>query len=366
MSQTKASKNKTPKIYTVLKAPKKSRKESFVRPNAGYPEKTTRISMVTGLMESPSNKKWAYFDYQGPYWNFLTSYLRRKNIFKGREDRVEEAVMNTIEKIVKFMGQKKCKLELIGKGYFHAFVRLVAYRTAIDLDREISRQEQLKVRSSKKKTSKEDLEQSDKEDLETEFNKMSEKIRKRITKHERKINKLSGLADKIPHSTEEKNHDSLVNVNFEDEDIKIPKNYQTADFFEYVNSCKKADLKWIQKMQIHILYIALGHILSNEKISSVQREMLRLRYGMDMRPQEIWKEHFSDMPQSTFDVTMMRAKNVLKKEAKTWLDLVAPDEDDFTDEKVLRLWRDLSRETKHTKYANDLKDKAIKVAGRID
>ena len=66
-----------------------------------------------------------------------------------------------------------------------------------------------------------------------------------------------------------------------------------------------------------------------------------------------------------FDVTMSRATGELRKEVKCWWDLVAPDKNDFADETVLCLWRNLSNDYDRAKIANDLQDKAIKKAGRI-
>jgi hypothetical protein len=147
---------------------------------------------------------------------------------------------------------------------------------------------------------------------------------------------------------------------------EMPSNYSPADFFDYLTNISKEDLKWVQKLQLHVLYIALGYVLTNNKISVDKREMLRLRYGCDWKVADIYaSKRFKMKTRDDFDVTMSRATGELRKEVKCWWDLVAPDKNDFADETVLCLWRNLSNDYDRAKIANDLQDKAIKKAGRI-
>lgn len=95
----------------------KQKKRSTTTVSAGLPG-ATRYSTIVGLMESPSDRKWNLFLREGPYWNFLVNYIQKRNIFRGRRDRVEEAVMNACEKIGKFMVSKRYKYQEEGKGYF--------------------------------------------------------------------------------------------------------------------------------------------------------------------------------------------------------------------------------------------------------
>ena len=62
----------------------------------------------------------------GPYWNYLVKFIRGCRIFGNREDRVNEAVMNTCEKIGKFMVSKRFTYPETGKGFFRAFLKRVA------------------------------------------------------------------------------------------------------------------------------------------------------------------------------------------------------------------------------------------------
>ena len=115
-----------------------------------------------------------------------------------------------------------------------------------------------------------------------------------------------------------------------------------------------------------MLYIALGYVLTNEKISAERREMLRLRYGLDMKTKDIYAmPRFADKTRNAFDVQMNRATEELRREVKDWWEIVAPSKNDFADETVLKLWRGLGKSYDRAKLANDLQDKAISKAGRI-
>ena len=89
--ESKAHKDTKPIMRTDLA---KSRKRPVKKaPPQGLPG-ATRLSTITGLMDSPTNRKWEAFLYEGPYWNYLVNFITRKNIFRGRRDRVEEAAQN--------------------------------------------------------------------------------------------------------------------------------------------------------------------------------------------------------------------------------------------------------------------------------
>jgi len=149
-------------------------------------------------------------------------------------------------------------------------------------------------------------------------------------------------------------------------DDEMPGNYNPADFFDFMTKVSKEDLGWVQKLQLHVLYIALGYVLTNAKVSAERRELLRLRYGLDMKPKDIYAlPRFASRSRNDFDVQMCRASDELRKEAASWWKLVAPDKNDFADETVLKFWRELGRSDQRAKIAIKLQDKAIKMAGRI-
>lgn len=124
-----------------LEAEKTPRKKTLPKPPSAGMAGATRYSTITGLMSSPSDKKWNLFLRDGPYWNYMAYHICKKNFFRGRYDYVEDAVMNACEKVGKLMVSKRFKYDDVGKGYFRAFLKLVAIREAIDLYKQLRRQE---------------------------------------------------------------------------------------------------------------------------------------------------------------------------------------------------------------------------------
>ena len=349
-------------------------------PSHGMPG-VTRISTITGLMSSPSDRKWNLFLKEGPYWNYLVKFIASKNIFAGRQDRVEEAVMNTCEKVGRFMMDKRYKYPEVGKGVFRAWLKTVAMHTALDLLKEIRRQERILGEETTKVAK-------------PEFDKMHDdlvRVGNRIKKKQEKNPLPGGVDEEIAPSSdrdldrydlsagfdrnvapapkkenEKKVHlvTSLDSNPFIDDEA--PVNYDPAAMFDYMNKLSKEDLRWVQKLQVHVLYIALGYVLTNEKISAEKRELLRLRFGLDMKVKDIYANpRFSSKSRTAFDVQMNRATEELRKEIKSWWTMVAPSKNDFADETVMKFWRELGGSDKRAKIASALQDKAIEIAGRI-
>ena len=352
---------------------KKAAKNSPFQAVAG----ATRLSLITGLMDSPTNKKWESFLYQGPYWNYLVNYITTKKIFGGRKDLVEEAVQLAITKIGKFMVSKQYKYHEEGKGFFRGFIKKVAYRAALDVFRQNMRYEKVSDRSSP----------SDSDTIEKDYKKSYDNNAKKLAKMGEQVGIDSEIFSVSENDLDNYDASAGFKRNIKPEiksgagkkmhniarldsdpftDDEMPSNYSPADIFDYLTNISKEDLKWVQKLQLHVLYIALGYVLANDKIPADHREMLRLRYGRDWTPADIYKsERFCSKTRNDFDVTMHRAIGELRKEAKSWWEMVAPNENDFADETVLNLWRKLSSDHNRAQIANDLQDKANEKAGRI-
>ncbi len=300
---------------------------------ARYPG-PTRLSVITGLTDSPTNRKWDLFLRDGPYWNYLVSFVQRRNIFPDRRDRVEEAVMNACEKIGKFMIAKRFDYPEEGKGRFRGFLKVVAIREALKLREQISRQEQIRDTESK-------------EEKKLELDEMLEHM-ERVNARGRKKTGIASLDDN-PFSEDE-----------------MPVNYNPADMFDFKANVSKEDLKWVQKLQIHVLYIALGYVLSNKKVSAERRELLRLRYGQDMKMEDVYKmPRFASMSRGAIDTKMCYARDDLREEVKSWWELVKPEKNVFADETVLKFWRELARPAENADLVRELQGKANSVAGRI-
>ena len=339
---------------------------------------TTRLSTITGLMSSPTDRKWKLFLCEGPYWNYLVSFISGKNIFGGRQDRVEEAVQNACAKIGKFLVSKRYKYPEEGKGYFRGFIKVVALRTALDLLKDIRRQERLQVDESSAVAK-------------SEFDKMHDDMLKAHARRSRRLERGSavdggqlgavamsdydldvydasaGFSRKVlptPSNSGPKMHDiaSLDANPFSDDEA--PSTYAPASFFDFKTKVSKKDISWVEKLQIHLIYIALGYVLTNERIPAERREMLRLRYGLDMSVADIYAlPRFASKKRNAFDVMMNNATNDLRKEVRSWWNIAAPSKNDFADETMLKLWRDLCRSEGRAKVARSMKEKAIKKAG---
>lgn len=360
------------------KTPHKKRSKKSV--SVAFPG-PTRYSTVVGLMESPTSRKWNLFLREGPYWNYLVSHISRSDLFKGRRDRVEEAVMNACEKIGKFMVSKRYKYQEEGKGYFRGFIKKVAFRTALDLFREITRQEQVRVKESKA-------------DAISEFDKMKDDMDKATAKCRLKLEKenaalesddeigfvsdhdldvydvSAGLSRDIAPKEKkqaEKEYGCISSLDFNPfSDDEGPVNYNPAEMFDFKVKVSEADLGWVRKLQIHVLYIALGYVLTNEKVPTERRELLRLRYGQDMTMKDIYAlPRFAHKGRGAIDTQMSHARDVLRDEVASWWKLVAPDKNDFADETVLKCWRELGRKEERAEIAGKLQGKAIEIAGRI-
>lgn len=142
--------------------------------------------------------------------------------------------------------------------------------------------------------------------------------------------------------------------------------YDPASMFDYRAAISKADRDWMRTLQVHVLYLALGYVLTDRSVPAERREMLRLRYGKGMTVQEIMAlPRFAGKARGTFDVQMSRATADLRKEVADWWKLVSPDENDFADETILRLWREFGGTDERAQLSNDLQDRAIKIAGPV-
>jgi hypothetical protein len=314
---------------------------------------------------------------EGPYWNYLVNFITRKNIFRGRQDLVEEAVQIAIGKIGRFMVSKQYKYQEEGKGFFRGFIKKVANRAAIDVFRQYMRHEQVSDRSSP----------LDSDTIEKDYKKSHDNCAKKLAKMEDPAGIDSEIASVSENDLDNYDASAGFKRNIKPEiksgagkkmhniarldsdpftDDEMPSNYSPADIFDYLTNISKEDLKWVQKLQLHVLYIALGYVLANKDISADRREMLRLRYGCDWKVSDIYaSERFKSLKRSAFDAKMSHATDELRKEAKDWWEMVAPAENDFANETVLNLWRKLSSDHNRAQIANDLQDKANEKAGRI-
>ena len=261
---------------------------------------------------------------------------------------------------------------------------MVAFHTALDLLKSVRRQELVALAGKKagdvpeRDKINEDMEKSirrrrewlkeagEPKGLDSEISDTSDRdldIYDQSAGFERPVGRAEGKPGKKALRVERMDDNSLFGDFNSSDDTPIAREAASLVWDEKV---AKEDLSWINRLRIHVLFIALGYVLTDERISPDRREMLRLRYGLGKTPQEIYKmPRFSAKKRNAFDVQMKHATDELRKEVRSWWKLVAPDKNDFADETVMRFWRELGNRDDRGALANDLLDKANDIAGRI-
>lgn len=102
-------------------------------------------------------------------------------------------------------------------------------------------------------------------------------------------------------------------------------------------------------------------------MSVARREMLRLRFGLDMVPKDIHvRPEFRHLNEDAFNVKMHNAVDDLRREARCWWALVEPRKNDFVDDKVLELWRGLLDGRPTRMLGKALRKKAEEEGGLIE
>ena len=337
----------------------------------------TRWSTVQGLTSSPSSEKWRMFLQDGPYWRYMFNFLLfRKNMFGRRQDLIEEAVTNACSKIGIFFCKRKFVYPEAGKGYFRCFLKQVALRCAFDIirreekheqggsvdlddDRECDLLEQAIENTNghdvldrvDQACTERDLDEYDRQNsLERAFKEAQEDVQKKRTGGRKAKGHLMSM-------------DDVGNPFLDDEG---PSTYDPASFFVYKEGLSKKDQSWVDKLQIHVLYISLCHLLTRSTMPAVRRELLRLRIGLDMRPKDIHaRPDFAYYTEDNFNVKMKRAMDDLRKEARAWWNMVAPSDNDFSDEGVMALWRTLLDNPSSREMGKSLLRIAEKKGGKL-
>ncbi len=337
---------------------------------------TTRLSTVLGLLSSPTSRKWEKFFRDGPYWTYLTNFIRQKNIFHGREYLVEEAVTDACTNVSRFLCERRYVYPDVGKGYFRGFLKLVAFHAALDVLRRSQKYEyaDAKPRDPEDHDDMAQL-QADMEDVNEGDNDAIED--RQVSERELDIYDSGSIADRTLASVNDGAGSktgpvkrkraicSLSGSQFSDD--PEPLTYDPASFFDYIEAKAEEDRVWLRKLQVHVLYIALGHLLSNTRKSVARREMLRLRIGRDMAPKDIRaRPAFVELHDGEFNVKMHNAVEDLRREVRCWWALVEPRTNDFADDKVLELWRGLLDDRSTRMLGKKLRKKAEEEGGVIE
>ena len=359
---------------------KKHRKEPA---SEGLPG-TTRYSTIVGLVESPSNKKWNLFLKDGPYWNYLKNYLNWKGIFaksRARAELIEEVINNTFADLAKFFAAKKYVYPRVGEGCFRNFIKIAAINHAITELKKVNKYEIV----AQEKRPKKSLSLKENEELVAEQRMSTAMVKANASRHDcaggtlsgagqecefDQSDKGAGLVSFAENHIEEQTASKLRSIEElrENSDDEGPTTYDPAAFFEFQDAESLKRQKWIQQLLTHVFYIALGHVLGDGRVSADWRELLRVRYVLEVaRPKDIYKmPQFAHLPtMGAFEQKMKNANDRLKKEVMSWWKFVAPSRTDFSNEVVLKLWRNLLEDDKTAKMTSRLRRLAKKRVGDV-
>ena len=344
----------------------------------------TSLSVVMGLGTSDS-KKWQLFLKDGPYWNYLVGYILSKPYFANHRDLVDDAVNLAISKVARFMGTGSFVYKEEGKGYFRAFLKTVTLRTAFDL--------------LKKELRHETLHEDQVRDEQGDMQAINDKVNKRVERKKRGARQVSDdIWDDVDNDdavaiTKELNaYDKLVLGDVESVSATQEKGKKTpmkghlislcdispdgddsesvgtdlASMYNWKRIVSEGELFALQRMQVNVLHIALGHVLDDEKVSVKRRLILKLLYVNRLTLEQIREiEEFAALPRDTFDKRVFDARSELRKRVRALWRLVMPDGEEASEREVCMLWAALSNKATNWKMVKVLQKRASEMVDRL-
>ena len=344
---------------------------------------TTHWSLVMGL-GTPNSKKWQLFLKGGPYWNYLVGFILSKPYFASHRDLVDDAVNLAISKVARFMGTGSFVYKEEGKGYFRSFLKTVTLRTAFDLLKKELRHEALHEDQARD-------EQGDMQAINAKVNKSGERkkagvrqvpddiwddldkdtaaITKELNAYDKSVIEDAGggsAAQEKRKKTPMKGHLlSLDDISPDDDESESDLPDRVA-MYNWKKISSEKELRALQQMQANVLYIALGHVLDDEKVSVKRRLILRLLY-VDMLTLEQVRgiEEFAALPRDAFDKRVFDAREELRKKVRALWRLVMPDGEGASEREVCMLWAALSNTATNWKMLKVLQKRAAEMVGRI-
>ena len=343
----------------------------------------TRLSVVMGL-GTPDSKKWQLFLKDGPYWKYLVGHLSSKTCFASRHELVEDAVNLAIFKVARFLGTGSFVYKEEGKGYFRAFLKTVAIRTAFDLlkrelkhetaPEEVMRDEQENMREvndsvNKRIGQKKGRARQVSDDIWDDVDKDAAAITKELDAYDKSvIGDAEGGFAKQERGKKAPMRGHLVrldDISPEGDDSRSA-GVDIASMYNWKEIASEDELLALQRMQANVLHIALGHVLDDAKVSVSRRKILRLLYVDKLTPGQIWKrEDFASLTRGTFDVRVHNAKGELKKKVCALWRLVMPDGEEASEREVCMLWAALSNKATNWKMVRALQKRAIEMVNRL-
>lgn len=335
----------------------------------------TRLSLVLGLADANS-RKWLLFLKGGPYWNYLMAFLSGKRIFARKPHLIEDAVDLAIQRVARFFGAGRFKYNG-NLGSFRKFLQVTTVRAAFDVLKkegsqtrvasemvnEDSAQEAMAKANRKINDQKHNAKATDEEsDMWSGFDVDDAAQEKSLNEYARSAGMgPSGVAAGRPRRLE-RHLVSFDDLTRPDED-ETPSGEDAAAMYAWKTRMGALEMETLQKMQVQVIYLALGFLLPDEKIKPWRRQVLKLLYIDGLKPSKIWKlPEYEKLEEQAFYKRIYDAKDVLRKRALGLWRLVAPEGEMASDRQLLMLWAELAQDPKRWRMAKALHRKADELA----
>ena len=139
-----------------------------------------------------------------------------------------------------------------------------------------------------------------------------------------------------------------------------------ASMYNWKKIVSESELLVLQRMQVNVLHIALGHVLDNMKVSAMRRLILQLLYVNRLTLEQIREtDDFAVLPRDTFDKRVFDARGELRKKARELWRLVMPDGEEAGEREVCMLWAALSNKATNWKMVKALQKRAAEMIDRL-
>lgn len=331
------------------------RKNSGKR-NYGTP---TGKSVVDAVQNGNFTKIAKLFSRDGKYWEYLRSFLLKSSLFTGTMAQyrhlIDDAINITFEKVFKSFGKSKNYSYEAGKGFFRAYLKTVAYRTAFDLlKKEFGPRDDdwMKLKKKLKKKTNNDVFVDNIENDPKNVTEELDAYDKEVLFNGDNVKMNCGGTLSSGHLVR------LDEINpFSDDDQSD--GYDAASLYDWETSVSEKEWELLKSMRINVFYIALCQILADNSISPNTRNLLKLLYIDRLEPGEILKlEDFASLARQTFDKRSHDARKILKRRIIILWRLVMPNGEEAKPDEVVKLWQELSARGESKKRATALRKRA--------
>lgn len=271
-----------------------------------------------------------------------------------------------------------------GKGYFRAFLKTVTIRTALDLlkkelKHETAPEEEMRgeqenmreindsvnTRIEKKKGSAPRVSDDVWDDVDND----TVAITKKLDAYDKSvIGDVEGSSTKQEKGKKAPMRGHLVRLDdiSPDGDDSESVGTDLASMYNWKKIVSENELLALQRMQVNVLHIALGHVLNDKKVSVNRRQILKLLYVNRLTLEQIREiDEFATMSRDSFDKRVFDARSELRKRVRALWRQVMPDGEEASEREVCMLWAALSNKATSWKMVKALQKRASEMVNRL-